>query len=246
MKTNRTFGVEIELAGAIYTKHNEKPDVVCNMPSYRSGQPGYCEVQLQPGWKAVYDGSCGSEFVSPPLVDTEAIRRQIDAIIASKYPISFKDTGLHVHVGAHDLSRYNLLELAKFCRHFERSIYSFVHPSRIKNEFCRPMQLSNEMLGQRFNPNSRLSNSYRYVGCNITSYDKHGTVEYRYSESTMDYDKICALVDLFVKITDYVANNKGSIRKGKTPRKKEEKRRHLLRLVGVNSSTFTKLINTRY
>lgn len=246
MKTDRTFGIEIELAGTIYNRHNTKLDVVCSLDSTQSWRDEYYEVQLQPGWKAVYDSTCGSEFVSPPLIDTSSIALQIAEIIESGYPIILDGAGLHIHVGVPDLSRYNLIELVKFCRHFERAIYSFVHPSRWRNEFCGPSQFSNETLLTRYDPLKRLRNSQRYVGCNIVAYDKHSTVEYRYSESTMDYEKICALIDFFIKITSYVADNKGSTRKGKTPRKTKEKRKYLLKLIGVSQTTFKKLIDTKY
>ena len=244
MKTCRTFGVEIEMNGMLVS-HQSKPDVVATHYSQNAYRPDYREVKLQPGWKVHEDGSCGMEFVSPPLCDTLPILRQIMAIRGSGFKARFRDSGLHVHVGAHDLDRHNLLDLAKFCRHFERAIYSFVHPRRLKGEYCRPLQLSNSALSLRYSPLHRFDRGHRYVGCNVTSYDRHGTVEYRYSESTIDYEKICALVDLFVKITEWVATNKGKT-KVKSPRKTKDKRRFLLRLVGVEQETFVKLINTRY
>jgi hypothetical protein len=106
--------------------------------------------------------------------------------------------------------------------------------------------MDNANLAYSYPSTVKLTNGDRYRGCNITSYDKHGTVEYRYSEGIMDYDKIRALVDLFVNITEYAATHKGNI-KVKSPRKKEEKRRFLLKLVGVTPETFNTLIhNTKY
>jgi hypothetical protein len=246
MKTGRTFGVELELNGMLHHLY-DKIGFASNYDTVtRRHFDGYLEIELQPAWKVVYDGSCGCEFVSPPLVDTAPIMRQICAIRSSGFPIGFDDTGLHVHVGAHDLTRSNLIELAQFCRHFSKTIYSFVHPSRISGEYCRPMQLSDTNLKAEYDIKSRLGGgNSRYRGCNITSYDKHGTVEFRYSEGTLDYNKICALVDLFIKITDYVANNKGNVRV-KSPRRREQKKRFLLNLVGVRDETRTVLLNTRY
>lgn len=247
MKTGRTFGVELELNGHLYHLYDKIGFASNYETQTHRSYDGYLEIELQPGWKVVYDGSCnGCEFVSPPLVDTLPIMRQICAIKSSGFPIGFDDTGLHVHVGAQDLKRTSLIELAQFCRHFSKIIYSFVHPSRIKDEYCRPMQLSDEQLRAKYNIKNKLGGGdSRYRGCNITSYDKHGTVEFRYSEGTLDYNKICALVDLFIKITDYVANNKGNVRV-KSPRKKEQKRRFLLNLIGVRDETRTVLLNTRY
>jgi len=218
---------------------------IIGIPATYNTQPNYTEIELQPGWKAVYDGSCGCEFVSPPLVDTTPIMKQICAIRSSKFPVKFNQTGLHIHVGAHDLNRSNLIEMAQFCRHFSRSIYSFVAPHRFKNEYCRPIQMSDDRLRRAYNIERSIDGCDRYRGCNITSYDKHGTIEFRYSEGHLDYNKICALVDLFIKITDYVANNKGDVRV-KSPRKLEQKRRFLLDLVGVRDETRVVLINTKY
>ena len=245
MKTGRTFGVELELNGNL----NHLCDKIGFASNYEyttyKHYEGYVEIELQPGWKVVYDGSCGCEFVSPPLVDTTPIMRQICAIKSSGFPIGFRDTGLHVHVGAQDLGRTNLIEMAQFCRHFSKSIYSFVHPSRVKSEYCQPMQMSDVKLRADYDISKRMHGDIRYRGCNITAYDKHGTIEFRYSEGTLDYNKICALVDLFIKITDYVANNKGNV-KVKSPRTKEQKRRFLLNLIGVRDETRTVLLNTKY
>ena len=107
--------------------------------------------------------------------------------------------------------------------------------------------MSNKKLNATYKSNQKFSGSggARYVGCNITSYDKHGTIEFRYSEGTGDYDKIRALVDLFTKITDFVANNKGNIRR-KSPRTTEKKRIFLLDLIGVTVENQTKLLNVKY
>ena len=239
MKTSRTFGVEIEMNGS-FGRIYGKPDWVEG-----GNRNNRKKIHLQPGWKCVEDGSCGSEFVSPPLCDTLPIERQIGDILLSGFDVKFEKAGLHVHVGAHDLTRHNCLELAQFCRHYERAIYSFVHPKRMKDEYCRPFWMSNADMNSSYNPETKLTNGNRYRGCNITSYDKHGTIEYRYSESTIDYAKIKALVDLFVKITDYVANNKGNLR-CKSPRKLKEKRIFLLDLVGVLPESRKKLIETTY
>jgi hypothetical protein len=253
MKTNRTFGVEIEMNGQLYKNH-DKPGYM-RTHDFRGCEsyPDFFEIKLQPGWKCVYDSSCGqeshyggSEFVSPPLIDTHSIMRQICEIVGkSKRQISFVNSGLHIHVGAQDLYREDLLNLAKFCRHFSKQIYSFVHPSRYHNRFCKPMQIGDAQMDSQYSMHRSLEGTDRYVGCNISAYDKHGTVEYRHSESTLNYNKICALVDLFTKITDFIAKNRGNT-KVKSPRKTFEKKIFLLDLVGVREESKKILTNIRY
>ena len=117
MKTSRTFGVEIEVNGRFY-ESDKGPD----WRSCEFSGDKFRHVHVQPGWKLVRDSSCGSEFVSPPLCDTTSVERQLDDMVKSGFPMKFDNCGLHVHVGAHDLSRINCIELAQFCRHYERPI----------------------------------------------------------------------------------------------------------------------------
>ncbi len=235
MKTGRTFGVEIELNGTMY-RSTKKPGFVQNVYprtlryTERQFYPSnFWEFELEPGWKFVVDTTCGIEFVSPPLCDTESVRKMVDVIKQSPIVPEFSTSGLHVHVGAQDFRKPDLLNMAKFCRHFDRAIFSFTDKDRIKNVHCRPVQQSDEQLSNTIV--SGLAPYDRYKGCNIASYVKHGTIEFRYARSTLKIARIESFIDLFISIADFVIKNEG--RKVKSPRKTADKRKFLLDLVGV-------------
>src|SRR5690606_28679001 len=89
---------------------------------------------LPDGWKVKPDGSCGGEFVSPPLLETDTIhevcRLVEDARSSNKMTRDMRNTGMHVHVDATDLCEDKVLAVAQFCRHFDRAIFSFVNKNR--------------------------------------------------------------------------------------------------------------------
>lgn len=199
-------------------------------------------LELPKDWVCEVDGSCGSEFVSPPLLETTSIFemcKALDDAEAGGFTYGMKNTGMHVHVDATGWTVHDAIEVAAFCRHFDRTIFSFVNRRRIRNEYCRPVAANNDTLFWRFQDNHKWD--ARYHGCNIKALEKHGTIEFRYSEGTFDAYKIQALVDLFVHIVEWCNSNKGK-RIDSPKRNLEGKRRFLLDLVGVSESTKQKLL----
>ncbi len=243
MKTSRPFGVEIELKG--YLRQNEnRPGWVTSRRNY--GHYGdIIEVQLAPGWKFTPDMSCGIEFVSPPIVDTSPIFKQLKYITDSGLDIDFRRCGLHVHVSCTDMEKPELAYIAKFCRHFDRTIFSYMHPLRLKDTFCRTLSKSDTTINMELNPARSLGVIERYKGCNIASYDTFGTVEFRYAESTLDYERICALIDLYIRIVEFSHANQG--KRIKSPRNSKEKRIFLLDIIGMTNEVYrSKLLDMDY
>jgi len=239
MKLVRKFGVEIEVAA-------EPRRFTPTSVSYSGGSDDYCcsmcdgydydegqdvSFDLPTGWTFDNDGSCGSEFVSPVLSDTDEIKVMLDLIDSSGLEYDFDDCGLHIHVDARDFPSWkpdNVINVARFCRHFERVIYSFMDEDRKSNTYCRNLSMSNEELTKDYN-----SYFNRYHGCNIAAWKKQQTIEFRYAEGTTNLERISALAEFYTLIVER-SKDYGRL---KTPRSRIPKTHYLLDYLGVSDST---------
>ncbi len=237
MKAIRAFGVELELNGRM------RADGMGRF--YLTDRAGYHNretktIALPPGWKFVADGSCGMEFVSPPILDTVVIRRFIQMLHDSAIPkhTTFDNCGLHVHVGAMDLLPEEILNVGRFCRYFDRAIYSFFDKARRKNDFCKPITMNDARIKAMVDHPSDVA---RYMGCNLNAMARHGTIEFRYSEGHLDIEKIEAMVDLFTRIVEFGRHGQ---RLNCRPNL-QAKREYLMEFLGVRPETKCLLLRSR-
>ena len=249
MKTTRIFGVEIELGVNLQqTKRVVHRDIglgrIQREEWKRTGVHPYGSFEILPGWKYVYDGSCGAEIVSPPLNDAWSIIEMCNRIQESKIDYHLNKCGLHVHVQAIDYTPEDVLSLSRFCRHFNRTIYSFMAKSRFKDQYCRPnftndaaLKATADGMGWAETDNAR------YRGLNIRAMGAHGTIEFRYSEGTDKHERICALVDLYTSMMDWCKDNHDKV---KSPKGVAAKRKYLLDLIGVSSRNQAQLLSTEF
>lgn len=246
MKMSRVFGVELEINSEQLLIHHTAvgPIIAPNRPNTynmslserrRWNEEGIHprgSLKLLPGWKQVYDGSCGAEFVSPPINSTSSVAIMCDRIKRSGLRYSFHDTGLHVHVQALDLEGLDLLNLGKFCRHFDRAIWSLMTPGRDKSEYCQPYRVNDDYIERQAMAASEGRNfGTRYFGINLMAFPKHGTVEFRYAKGTLDPERIEALVEFYTKVVDWVKESYCIV---KSPKIVTQKRRFMLDLVGIS------------
>jgi hypothetical protein len=254
----RKFGVEIELwVGRIdetnwmsISKQQPKTITITHWAGSQfaytpSKVKDFYHVRLHDGWVFHLDASCNFEVVSPPIQSMDSVRKQVEAIVASRMPIAFKNTGLHIHVDAGDYGFDELLNIGRFCRSFDRAIFSFMNPGRTNGRFCRFMAMNDERIRQSAKivvqaMRGSAENIGRYKGLNLDAFAKHRTVEFRYSEGTLDLLKIESLTRLYIGIVNWCkANRFGSL---EMPKKLADKRRFLLDLVGVDGDYRAKLL----
>lgn len=258
--TNRKFGIEIELflgqmdgywhGVGVTSSHNVPINEYDGQQfDWNPRVRRQIDVELVDGWAFHLDGSCGFEVVSPPTNSMDTIKTQVAKLLESGMPISFRRTGLHIHVDAGDYELDNLLTIGRFCRSFDRAIFSYMGKGRQNTEYARFMAMDNKKLqacaasvhrANKVNKGAR-DTIQRYKALNLDAFGRHGTIEFRYSEGTLDLTKMEAMVHLYVGIVNWCkANMWGSI---KMPSKLSEKRLFLLDLVGVPEPFRSKLLS---
>lgn len=195
--SNRTFGVEIEFLGDRTKVLNAMRDagLECNYEGYTH--------QTRASWKLVTDGSIvggeGYELVSPILQGdsgVENLRKAVKALIAAEASLN-KSCGLHVHVGARDLSTEEIYTIVRRYGYNESKLDAIMPVSRRANNniYCRSVASYANGFGLMNIPTTEyLCNTTfryeRYFKVNVQSYMRHGTVEFRQHSASVNASKI--------------------------------------------------------
>lgn len=207
--TDLTFGVEIECMASM--SQFESSDLL--------SRNGFAD------WRVVRDGSLnigGREVISPILRGEEgldSLKSIMDLLRDNGHTVDDK-CGLHVHIGARDLSTAQLRNVAHRFLSAEPHFDSIVPPSRRMNRYCQSnlarmnssdwsaLRSARNVGGLARAMNGGLSpqhyNQFRYYKLNFQSYSLHGTVEFREHSGTIESQKACAWVRL---IAGFVADS---------------------------------------
>lgn len=180
-------------------------------PDYEPSRP-----DIETDWIVKYDGSVygndhdGSCEVTTRILSGEEglaeLRKGVDALRAAGATVN-ETCGLHVHVGARDLTPRELVSVVKRYGRFEDQIDKFMHHRRRGdcNTYCQPMtsyatdadrwwRRRLELAG--FNENvinvSAVQNwiGDRYHKVNVTALGKYGTIEFRHHNGAINSDTI--------------------------------------------------------
>jgi len=212
IKSNRTFGVEIEFINTSgFTKAqlaDELTDLGFNVISEAYNH------NTRDNWKIVTDGSTDLELVSPVLRGQAGLDETMKLAKAlSDLGCSVNRTcGVHVHVGiANDTNRNKgIINLLKYMHANRRIIDSLMPDSRRENNnrYCKETMnflwtgaQVNRKLNKIFNQNYHYTESLitsiqnwigdsRYKKLNLNSFRKYGTVEFRQHSGSLDSQKI--------------------------------------------------------
>jgi hypothetical protein len=164
-------------------------------------------------WKVTTDGSLGSyahgvELVSPILMGEDGFEqmRKACAVMASIGCKVTKRCGFHVHVGARARQAQFFANLLNLYATYDRAIDSVVAPSRRNNLYCRPVIAPIRRTIERFEDLPQDAQRQRFRKLNLTAYHRHGTVEFRQHQGTIESRKAEAWVRLCLRMTDWAAN----------------------------------------
>ena len=196
--SQRTFGIELEAIGLTQRQAAQAicdAGVLCHVESYGHSAPS--------DWKVVPDGSLphdGFEVVSPILRGTEGIEqaRKVAVALQAAGALVNGSCGFHVHVGAQDLSGADLMNIVRRYQGHSVEIDSVMHSSRRAGgsgaRWCNEMScliadfrnLNNDATCQQVA--SRINS--RYYKVNLHAFLRHGTVEFRQHNGTLNPEKI--------------------------------------------------------
>lgn len=165
-------------------------------------------------WKAVYDGSLnnGAEIVSPILGASRLNEaHRVAKILSDNGARTSTTAGFHVHFGATVIETSDAPDeaLARLILNYygvHHAIGALVAPSRLRNRFCRVLE-KDEAIQEAEHALAGNRGSYRgdrYCSLNLESLQRHGTVEVRLHQSTLNGVKAIAwaqFIEALVKVS---------------------------------------------
>ena len=249
LPSNRTFGFEAEFFGI--TRQQAKTALAnVGITARIAGRN-----ERVNGWKLTTDVSVtssgtgegsGLELVSPILRGTRGMEEAIKALkaLADAGARVDRSCGLHVHLGADGMTGANLIALVDYYQANIASVRKLVANSRHSNNFCKDMTAvvrnSTHMRSVANTPaqeallKQSIGNLYdRYYSVNLTSYCKHGTVEFRQHQGTLNGKKLEAWVKFLMAMTEKVIGGMSPTAHADLP--------EMLNRLGLDSETQTYL-----
>ena len=205
-----TFGVEIECLVAASLMRES---------AMRNAMPfqyeGYNHVDNNHYYKFVSDSSIRGEnpieCVSPVLTGKagmKSLENCCKALNEAGAQVNIS-TGLHVHIGAANLSDEAYINVFKNYQKLERVIDTFMARSRRANnsQWCRTLQGRNFMWCTTKSDIFDAMNGDRYFKVNACSYARHQTIEFRQHQGSTDFEKISNWVNFCAKLVAWSKKN---------------------------------------
>jgi hypothetical protein len=215
---DRSFGVEIEFFGIT----REMAEMALQSVSLPVVIAGRRDANVNE-WKITTDGSvsstntgCGSglELVSPILTGKKGYKElkvAIDALKSAGARVNVT-CGIHVHLDMRSESNKMIAEFAGIYFGIQTQLEWLVSKSRRggRNNYCSPMRRSSlsQIQDTLFVGDTRSEfNLSRYNHFNIMSILKHGTVELRMMNGSVNSKKVTAWVQLQQALANWAKSN---------------------------------------
>lgn len=188
-----TFGLEFEVQGV----HVVQASDLLNNAGIPCSNPRQTH-ETADTWKSVYDGSVsnGAEVVSPILTAprlNEAVK--VTKVLKSAGARVDTATGFHVHIGGRIFGSAGAL--ARFALNYyaiHHAIGALVAPSRLNNRYCAVLNREQAERQATYleNGGGASYNGNRYTSLNLDALERHGTVEIRLHQGTLNGVKAVA------------------------------------------------------
>ena len=220
ISSDHGVGVEVEIENVEYDFHGDHPEIPrldCFRRCNNSELP-----RIDGLWNIVRDGSLrrGSEFIFKEPYKGANIISALESMNNflsihrrnNMIPIASDRCSVHVHLDARDLDEVSLNNLILIYLFVERILFQYVSPTRIKNNYCRPLSDSsfkftmNELKSVAINKQigslvSIINNSCdKYSALNMRPLTKFGSVEFRHHEGTTDMNKVKEWINIIIAI----------------------------------------------
>ena len=211
--SNRTFGIEVEFNGI--NRSTARAALVaaglsCMEESYNH--------QVRNHWKIVHDASVsgtGLELVSPILQGADGLRDAmiaVDALLGAGARVD-RSCGLHVHVGAARMTGLQIARVAELYTSNNDAIDTILAASRHDgaSTYCRrhsrttltaAMNNLNGVVGHDAIRHAVTGLGSRYMTVNLTAYSRHGTIEFRQHQGTLNKEKVASWIKFVLALTE--------------------------------------------
>lgn len=213
----RTFGVEIEafnVTRAALLAELRAQGLAVEDAGYTHTTTSY--------WKIVRDGSIrganGFELVSPVLRGLEGLAELEKACRALRNCGAKvnQSCGLHIHFGMRDASVAHACKVVRNYLALEPTIDQLMPASRRHNSYCNSLRRGRTLaaaeqaiLGATTMEGlaTAANSNDRYHKVNVTSFQRHGTLEFRQHSASTDYEKISFWIKFLYHLIDYSAQH---------------------------------------
>jgi len=214
----RKFGIELEVSGISKEQAAEAlsaAGIEAVAENYNHRTRSYWKLTTDSSIQTENGSAC--EAVSPPLPYRESsfvTIAKVCAALTEAGAVVNASCGMHVHVdcrGISDPDFYRLL--LTFYSKYEGEIDMFVHENRRNNDntYCRTNKSLYDSWDRIWSSYADVAPAYltdifsgveRYYKLNFASYVRHGTVEFRQFQGTLDAKQIRAWVDFCVNLVE--------------------------------------------
>lgn len=198
-----TFGVEIECLVASSVMRE-----CATRNAMHFQYEGYNHEDNNHYYKFVSDSSIRGEnpieCVSPVLtgkVGMKSLENCCKALNEANAQVNVS-TGLHVHIGAQNLSDEAYVNVFKNYQKLESVVDTFMARSRRENnsQWCRSLQGKDFSFCTSKNDVYDVMSGNRYYKVNACSYSRHRTIEFRQHQGSTDFEKISNWVNFCAKL----------------------------------------------
>lgn len=184
---------------------------------YPEGTVPSMPVELTKYFGVKPDGSLSSngvEYVSVPTNNDNAyeiINGISDFLISNNFRVN-TDCGFHLHIGGDKISNsVNRQKIMIGALIFKDCLFNMLPPSRQNNTYCDKTRLPlNSLLFTKKAQNNpeEIYNNYccRYEFLNYRAFDRHGTLENRAHQGTINSKKILNWIEINTRLFDFAIN----------------------------------------
>ena len=231
------FGVEFE--GAVKGEINDLLNAL-NQNQIPTVAPAYTH-EIMNEWKIVNDASVRAEegyqpleLVSPKLHGIEGFNLIKKALliwngIGGKVGVT---AGTHVHIDAYDLTKEQMIELAKVWAKIEKPVlWYLVSPSRRNGMYSKRLDMQ-YLVDLSIKDPSQLD---RRHSLNFNAFSRHKTIEFRLHNGTLNPKKIISWIIFLLKLVE-------SVRKGITHREIEPTITSVLDAIGIKKEGSVQIV----
>lgn len=167
-----------------------------------------------PYWRMIEDGSLrnnGREFITPPI-RAYRVENALNCLFTQQLnpDIDFSErTSIHVHMNIRTLNLSQLRSLVLAYILLEKTLFTWVGPSRKDNIFCVP--ITDTMFGARLKKLINLKvlqiSWSKYTALNLQPIYEKGTIEFRHMYGTKDIPTIIQWINFILCLKKFALRN---------------------------------------